>query len=126
MALEELSAIHNQERVTRLFPGRPRERDLAAEPPHALLEVRSGARSPSFFEELGARLDTTLEHGLCDPFTRICTIAKALEQDVDDRHAEPARAIREAAQRAETMTREILDFMRCVASSRTWSRAVST
>jgi signal transduction histidine kinase len=116
MAPQELSAIHQEERVTRSFPARPRERELAAEPSHPLLEVRSGARGPAFFGELGARLDPAFEQRLCEPFTRIRTIARALEQDVDDRHAEPAGAIREAAQRAEAMTHDILDFLRCVAS----------
>jgi sigma-B regulation protein RsbU (phosphoserine phosphatase) len=57
-----------------------------------------------------------LEQRLCEPFIRIRTIAKALEEDPDDRHAKPAEAIDEAAQTAEAMTRDILAFLRCVAS----------
>ncbi len=116
MLLEEITATGHEERVTRLYPARSHDCDVAPAASNPSVETRSAARGPRFFGELGARLDPSLEQRLCEPFVRIRTIAKALEEDPDDRHARPAGAIDEAAQRAEAMTRDILAFLRCVAN----------
>jgi signal transduction histidine kinase len=108
-----ITAIHEDERVTRLFPGRPRERgDSLAAGPGPGPEVHPVVRGPMFFAELGPRLDEILEKGLCESFSRIRILANVLKDGPSDWQDEPAIAIGEAAERAEEMMRNVLDFVR--------------
>jgi signal transduction histidine kinase len=118
MSTEEFIAIHDDQRVTRVFPARSRGRDRG----EALAEARvpdndsfPAARGPALFRDLGSRLDEAFEQKLFEPFTRIRTVAAVLMDDPGKQHADQSSAIGEAAGEVEQKLREILDFMRIAA-----------
>jgi signal transduction histidine kinase len=117
MLSEETMAIREDMGVTRLYPARTRDRSEpvtdALGPSHAF---SPGARGLAFFSELGARLDEAFEHRLLEPFTRIRTMTTVLKDDPSAERADQANTILRAAEQAEGMLRNILDFIRSAAS----------
>jgi len=118
MPPEETVAIQEDQRVTRVFPGRTRSRERP-EPVTELSisgnDVAPASRIPALFTGLGSRLDGVLERRLFEPFARIRTVAAVLTDDPSSRHAEQSDALGEAAGQAERMCREVLEFMRIAA-----------
>jgi signal transduction histidine kinase len=113
MPPEETAAIREDERVTRLFAARAPDRgeslgDLTARSS----DLGSGDLPQVFFPHLEQRLDEAFEQKLFEPLSRIRTMAAVLDDDSSARHGTPLSTITDAAERAEAMLRDMLDFMR--------------
>jgi signal transduction histidine kinase len=116
MPPEETSAVREDDRVTRLFPARVRDRGEAlADVRVPSNDVGPGDRGRILFAEIEARLDASLEQRLCEPLSRIRTMTAVLNDEPSARHLEPLSAISEAAARSEGMLHDMLDFMRSAA-----------
>lgn len=112
MPPEETAAIRDDDRVTRLFPGRARERsDGRADALFPVNDIAS-SRQSLLSRELLARLDDALEQRMREPFSSIRTMTAVLS---DARHAQQLTEIGKAAERGEAMLKDILDFLRSAA-----------
>ncbi|MDP9149130.1 MAG: HAMP domain-containing histidine kinase [Myxococcota bacterium] len=117
MIPEKTTVIRDDDRVTRLFPGRARRSTRAPGDsrfgPHDPIETRADALS----SELQGRLGEALEEALRDPLLRIGAMADVLRSDPSERHRDQLTEIREASDRAEAMLADVLDFLRASSGS---------
>jgi signal transduction histidine kinase len=113
MLPEEAAVIRADDRVTRLFSARTRDRgDQTVESPLPSNDIGPVAAP---FADLVCRLDDALEQRMREPFSRIRTIMAVLRHEPGGRHIEQLGSIGEAARQAEGMLSDLLDFMRCAA-----------
>ena len=125
MPAEENVALRKGDRVVRLFPGRGREHggalsEAAASNDVAVSSARSGAdavsvpssQSRAQQDDVAARLDDDLESRLREPLSRIATMAGVLKHEIHDQHTEQVAAILAAADRADGMFKDLLNFVR--------------
>lgn len=116
MPAEEFAAAREDERVTRLFPGRARDRgDVRVDAAVSAGDSTAAARGQALFARLEPRLDAEFEHKLLEPLSQIRTMASVLNDRSDSRLGEPLGAIDRAAERAEFMLRDIVDLLRSAA-----------
>jgi signal transduction histidine kinase len=109
MPSENSLAIREDERVTRLYAARARD---TAEAPLPRNDIGRSLGERGSFADLDRRLDDALEQRLCEPFSCIRTVTAVLTDELAARHADPLHSIADAAERAEGMVRDVLDFMR--------------
>jgi signal transduction histidine kinase len=123
MPPEETAAIREDERVTRLFAARTRDRVERLGDATARSNDIGGVDRPHlFFPHLEERLDEAFEQKLFEPLSRIRTMASVLDGDSGARHGPQLSAISDAAERAEAMLRDMLDFMRSAAGGQRIAR----
>jgi signal transduction histidine kinase len=123
MPPEETAVIREAERVTRLFPARARDRgEGLGEATAPSNDVGRGERAHRFFAHLEERLDEGFEQKLFEPFSNIRMMAAVLDDSLIASHGLPLRAISGAAERAESMLRDMVDFMRSAAGGLRLSR----
>jgi signal transduction histidine kinase len=118
MLTEEIAAVREDDRVTRLFPGRARElSEVRADAPVPSNDIGRGLRHPLLSADLRARLDDNLEQRLRAPFSHIRTMTAVLRDETTERRAEQLDEIARAAERGEAMLNDMLAFLRSAAGA---------
>jgi signal transduction histidine kinase len=109
MLADQTGVIREEGRVVRLFGDRAERMSPVPSPGNDVRRQTSdGGRSHS----VRARLDVALERKLLDPISAIATAADVLRHQVSDAQVEQVSAIADAALRADTMVRDLVNFVR--------------
>jgi signal transduction histidine kinase len=128
MPAEDNVSLRREDRVVRLFPARLRERVGTPSDPSGVgnLVGVAGHRSGDGFaaalpergqeldsaSEVASRLDADFESRLREPLSQCATMAAVLKHELDDGHADQIEAMVRAAERANGMLNDMLNFIR--------------
>jgi phosphoserine phosphatase RsbU/P len=112
MSAKETIAIREEERIVGLLRHRVREdRNPLPAVPEPGNDIESGARGQVVLDDVEERLEDAFKCGLREPMSAILAAAGVLQHQVSDAGTAHVRTILVAAERADRMLRDLLDFM---------------
>ena len=128
MPAEENVSLRPNDRVVRLFPARVSERGGTPPDPSGVgnhlglasprtanggaAALPEGGPERDGASEVASRLDADFESRLREPLSQSATMAAVLKHELDDDHAEQIEAMVRAAERANGMLSDMLNFIR--------------